>query len=267
MVAALNRFYTSSPALYRKDNSWDGFEWINCITPNACMLSYIRKTDDVGDMLVVVANFADARQEFRVGVPCEGKYKEVFNTDDPAYGGSGILNRDICHTIEAEWDGKPYAIDMVSAPLSISIFSYTPYTKEEKAQIERRREEERRLAKEAEERRLAKEEAERTAQEAAEAKEQAKKAAAEAKELAKKAAMQAKESAKAAELLEKKAQAAAEKLQELTKKSRAASKKPADGKAAPKTAAKKTAGSRTNHKKTDVIKTAEERQPEDKAEK
>ena len=224
MVAALNKFYTSSPALYRKDNSWDGFEWINCITPNACMLSYIRKTDDINDMLVVVANFADARQEFRVGVPCEGKYREVFNTDDTAFGGSGILNKTVCDTLETEWDGKPYAIDMISAPLSISIFSYTPYTKEEKAQIERKRAEERRLAKEAEERRLAKEEADRTAQAAAEAKEQAKKAAAEARELAKRAAAEAKESAKAAELLEKKAQAAAQKLQELTGRPKAAAK-------------------------------------------
>ena len=253
MVAALNQFYTSSPALYEKDTSWEGFEWINCITPNACMLSYVRKGSDVKDMLVVVANFADAKQEFRVGVPCEGKYKEVFNTDDTAYGGSGILNSGICDTLEMEWDGKPYAIDMVSAPLSISIFSYTPYTKEEKAEIESRRAEERRLAKEAEERRLAKEEADRTAQEAAEAKEQARRAAAEAKEMAKRAAQQAKESAKTAELLEKKAQEAAEKLQELTKKSRVA--------------VKKAATKRTAARKTTVTKSVEEKEAKKETEK
>ncbi len=221
MVAALNRFYTSAPALYAKDTSWEGFEWINCITPNACMLSYIRKTGNVGDMLVVVANFADARQSFRVGVPCEGKYKEVFNTDEEAYGGNGITNKDVRDSIDTEWDGKPYAIDMESAPLSLSIFSYTPYTKEEKAEIERKREEERRLAREAEERRLAKEEAERTAQEAAWAKEEAKRASEEARELAKKAAAEAKEKAKVVEILEKKAQAAAQKLQELTERAAA----------------------------------------------
>lgn len=245
MVAQLNKLYTSSPALYRKDTSWDGFEWINCITPNACMLSYIRKTEDVGDMLVVVANFADVRQEFRVGVPFEGKYKEVFNTDDAAYSGDGIVNKDICDAMETEWDGKPYAIDMVSAPLSISIFSYTPYTKEEKAEIDRRRAEERRLAREEEERRLAREEADRTAQEAAEAREEAKKAAAEAKELARRAAAQAREREKLAELLEKKAQAAEEKLQELTKKS--------------KNAPKKTPAKRTGAKKTTVAKSADKK--------
>lgn len=258
MVAALNRLYQDSPALYEKDTSWEGFEWINCITPNACMLSYVRKTDDVKDMLVVVANFADARQEFRVGVPCEGKYQEVFNTDDMAYGGEGIVNKAVCESIETEWDGKPYAIDMVSAPLSISIFSYTPYTKEEKAAIEKKRAEERRLAKEAEERRLAEEEAQRTAQAAAKAREEAKRAAAEAKELAKRAAAQARESEKAAEVLEKAAEAAAQKLQDLTKKSKTTAKRAVTtkGASAEMPGAKKTAGEkRATAKKTAVKKT------------
>ena len=218
MVADLNKLYTTKPALYAKDTSWEGFEWINCITPNACMLSYIRKADKAEDMLVVVANFADAKQDFRVGVPLEGKYKEIFNTDDRKYGGSGCLNDKVCETLDMEWDGKPCAIDMVSAPLSISIFSYTPYTEEEKAQIEKKRAEERRKAIEAEERRLAQEEAEQTAKAAAEAKELAKQAAAEAKEMARRAAAEAKEREKIAEALVKKAEEAALKLQKLTEK-------------------------------------------------
>ncbi len=218
MVADLNKLYTTKPALYAKDTSWEGFEWINCITPNACMLSYIRKADKAEDMLVVVANFADAKQDFRVGVPLEGKYEEIFNTDDRKYGGSGCLNDKVCETLDMEWDGKPCTIDMVSAPLSISIFSYTPYTEEEKAQIEKKRAEERRKAIEAEERRLAQEEAEQTAKAAAEAKELAKQAAAEAKEMARRAAAEAKEREKIAEALVKKAEEAALKLQKLTEK-------------------------------------------------
>lgn len=272
MVADLNGLYTSKPALYAKDTSWEGFEWINCITPNACMLSYIRKTDNVDDMLVVVANFADVRQEFRVGVPCEGKYKEIFNTDDRRYGGSGCVNKELCRTLDMEWDGKPCAIDMVSAPLSISIFSYTPYTEAEKAEIEKKRAEERRKAREAEERRLAKEEAEQTARAAAEAKELAKQAAAEAKELAKRAAAEAKERAKTADALVKKAEEAALKLQRLTEKQEPAKaeagtgksssvekkEKEADGKkqAVKKTAtARKTsAGRKAASKKEDTAK-------------
>ena len=204
LVADMNKLYTTKPALYAKDTSWEGFEWINCITPNACMLSYIRKTDKPDETLVVVANFADVKQEFRVGVPYEGKYKEILNTDARIYGGQDIVNKKVCSTVEAEWDGKPYAIDMVSAPLSISIFSYTPYTDEEKAEIERVRAEEIRRAKEAEERRAAKEIADAIAKEAE-----------EAKRLAKIAAAEAKERAKVAEEMIKKAQEAEAKLHKI----------------------------------------------------
>jgi 1,4-alpha-glucan branching enzyme len=216
MIADLNHFYTSTPALYEKDNSWEGFEWINCITPEHCMLSYLRKTGKEKETLVVVANFANVEQKFRVGVPYEGKYEEIFNTDAEKYGGKGIVNKDVCDSIETEWDGKPYAIDMVSAPLSISIFSYTPYTKAEKAEIERKREEERKRRQEEEERRLAAEEAERTARLAAEAKEMAKQAIKEAKELAKRAELEAEERTKAAKELEKKAEEAAKNLKKIT---------------------------------------------------
>lgn len=185
LVSDLNKLYTTLPAMYQKDDSWEGFEWINCITPQACMLSYLRKAEKEEDTLVVVANFANAKQEFTVGVPYEGKYREILNTDARTYGGSGSVNSKEKQTIEKEWDGKPYAIEMVSAPLSLSIFTYTPYTPEEKAEIERIKAEAIRKAKEEAERREAKEAAMITVREAEEAKEAAKKAAEEARQKAK----------------------------------------------------------------------------------
>lgn len=185
LVSDLNKMYTTLPAMYQKDDSWEGFEWINCITPQACMLSYLRKAEKAEDTLVVVANFANAKQEFTVGVPYEGKYKEILNTDSRTYGGSGCINEKEKRTLEQEWDGKPYAIEMVSAPLSVSIFSYTPYTPEEKAEIEKAKAEAIRKAKEEKERQEAEEAARITAMEAEAAKEAAKKATKDAKEKAK----------------------------------------------------------------------------------
>lgn len=238
LIADMNKLYTSRAALYAKDNSWEGFEWINCITPNACMLSYIRKTDKPEDSLVVVANFANVKQEFRVGVPYEGKYNEIMNTDAKIYGGSGTVNKNVCNTIETEWDGKPYAIDMVCAPLSVSILEYTPYTVEEKAEIERVRAEEIRKAKEEQERREAKEAAESIAREAA-----------EAKKLAKAAAAEAKERAKIADEMLRKAQEAEKKLQRITaeQEKRAAEK---SGQTDADNMVKKTAAKSSTAKKT-----------------
>ena len=257
LVADLNKLYTSKPALYAKDTSWEGFEWINCITPNACMLSYLRKADKPEQSLVVVANFANAKQSFRVGVPYEGKYQEILNTDARIYGGSGTVNQDDCNTIETEWDGKPYAIDLVSAPLSVSIFSYTPYTKEEKAEIERVRAEKIRKEREEEERRAAEEEADAIAKEAAEARrlaklaaEEARMRAAEAEEILKKA--------KEAEVKLQKIVEAQEKQKEAEAKSRpAAQKRSAEKKpAGKKPAGKKQAGTGMAQKKAVEKKSA-----------
>lgn len=185
LMADLNQLYRSRPAMYSKDDSWEGFEWINCITPQACMLSYLRKAQKTEDTLVVVANFANVRQEFTIGVPLEGKYTEILNTDAQEYGGSDMVNREVKETIEKEWDGKPYAIEMVSAPLSLSIFAYTPYTPEEKAAIEKAKAEAIRKAKEEAERKAAEEAVRVTALEAQAATEAAQRAMKEAEAKAK----------------------------------------------------------------------------------
>lgn len=142
LMKDLNFLYKEKPALYAKDTSWDGFEWINCISPEQCMLSYIRKTDKVEDTLIVIANFAGIEQEFTVGVPYEGKYKELLNTDYKIYGGKSSRGTRAKNAEETEADGRPYSVKIKMAPLSLVIYSYTPYTKKEKLEIDKKKEEE-----------------------------------------------------------------------------------------------------------------------------
>lgn len=139
LVKALNRLYTENPALYRYDTSWEGFEWINCISSNDCVLVFMRKADRPEETLVVMANFANVLREYTIGVPYEGKYREVLNTDAQEFGGGGRINAGRIDSLEEECDGKPYSIRIISAPLSVSIFGYTPYTEEEKKEIEKRK--------------------------------------------------------------------------------------------------------------------------------
>lgn len=152
LMKDLNFLYKEKPALYAKDTSWDGFEWINCISPEQCMVSYIRKTDKEEDTLLVVANFAGIEQEFTVGVPYEGKYKELLNTDNKIYGGQSSRGTRAKNSTEGEVDGRPYSVQIKMAPLSLVIYSYTPYTKKEKLEIEKKKAEEAAIkrAKEAE---------------------------------------------------------------------------------------------------------------------
>ena len=124
LVKRLNELYTKCPALHTLDHSPKGFEWLNCISANDCMVSFMRKGENREDALLVVANFANVEKEFTIGVPYEGSYKEILNTDDKAFGGEGRVNSRARLTQEEEYDGHPFLITMKSAPLSVSIFEY-----------------------------------------------------------------------------------------------------------------------------------------------
>ena len=206
LIKDLNKLYKEKPALYALDTHPEGFEWINCISPEKCMVSFLRKTQKKNDTLVVAVNFANAEQEFVIGVPYEGKYTEILNTDDERYGGLGRVNGEAKFAEEVEIDGRPYSFKMMSAPLSASIFTYTPYNEEERKQIARKK---RILAAE---------------KKAEEAKEEAVLAVENAKLLrkdAEEAKAEAREAEKKAETAEKKASEAQKKAEEEQKKAEA----------------------------------------------
>lgn len=168
LVSDLNRLYRTRPELYILDDTPEGFEWINHISADDCYLSYLRRGMEKDEVLLVVANFAGVGQEITTGVPFHGKYKEIFNSDDFKYGGSGIVNSRVKKSREEEWDDRPQSITLELAPLSLSILKYIPFTEEELAKEKAAKEkaEKDRLAKEkaakekAERERLAREKAE-----------------------------------------------------------------------------------------------------------
>ncbi len=132
LIKHLNDLYYKSPALHVLDNNEGGFEWINVLASDECMLAFVRKTGNDKEMLVVVANMAGVEREFEIGVPADGRYLEVFNSDDVSFGGSGIVNEGKKEAKRKEMDGRNYSIALKMAPVSLSIFSYTPYTEQEK---------------------------------------------------------------------------------------------------------------------------------------
>ena len=139
LVEDLNHLYRSKKALYELDDAPEGFEWINSISGNDCYLAYRRKSDKPEETLIVVANFAGAMQEIRVGVPYEGKYKEILNTDEEKYDGEGCVNARVKRAEDKEWDDRPLSISVKLAPLSVSILQFIPYKEEElKKVIEQR---------------------------------------------------------------------------------------------------------------------------------
>ncbi len=133
LVSDLNGIYRNNPELYALDESPKGFEWINHIAAEKCYLAYARKGKKQDEMLLVVANFAGIPQELTVGVPAAGRYKEIFNSDDVKYGGTGMVNNRAKRSRGVECDDRADSVTVKLAPLSLSILKYIPLTKEELA--------------------------------------------------------------------------------------------------------------------------------------
>lgn len=208
-VAELNKFYKEHPALYELDEKAEGFEWINNISADENMLVFLRKTGKEKETLLIVCNFSGvSRADHKIGVPYAGKYKEIFNSDARKFGGSGFTNPKAVASREDECDEREESVRVKSAAFSISVFSYTPFTAKEKAEIEEQKELERQRKIEEERLRKAKEEeaiAKEAAKEALEKAKEADRMAKEAEQAAKEALKRAEDEARYAKELEKKA--------------------------------------------------------------
>lgn len=123
-VSVLNSFYLAHPAMYELDARPAGFEWISTLDADHSVIAFLRKSKD--ETLLVVCNFTPVSyDEFRIGVPFAGKYKEIFNSDASEYGGTGFVNPRVKQSKRKHWDGRVNSIECRLAPLSIQIFSCT----------------------------------------------------------------------------------------------------------------------------------------------
>lgn len=131
LVKDLNALYRENKALYECDDQAKGFQWMNEISANECYVSFVRKGEAAEEMLLVVANFSGVPREITTGVPYEGKYKEILNTDAVCYGGTGVVNDRMKRAEDLEWDDKKQSVTVKLAPLSLSILQFIPYTEAE----------------------------------------------------------------------------------------------------------------------------------------
>jgi 1,4-alpha-glucan branching enzyme len=122
-VMDLNHMYQSEPALYEVDFDPRGFEWIDCRNADSSIIAFIRKAKDPADFLVIIGNFTPVpRFAYRIGVPGNCFYKEIFNSDSEIYGGSNIGNTGGLNSDKIPFHGKPYSINATLPPLSVMVF-------------------------------------------------------------------------------------------------------------------------------------------------
>lgn len=116
-VSDLNRLYVGEPALHELDFEPRGFEWIEGNDAARSVLAFLRK-DARGGEILAVFNFTPVpRENYRVGVPRDGHWTEVLNSDAEVYGGSGRGNLGRVETTPVPSHGRFHSIVLTLPPL------------------------------------------------------------------------------------------------------------------------------------------------------
>jgi len=125
-VKDLNHFYKKEPALYESDFSADGFEWIDFHDWEQSIISFIRKSKDTDEIILIACNCTPVpRYNYNVGVPRRGFWNEVLNSDAEMYGGSGCGNLGGIQAVKKPAHGRTHSLYLTLPPLGILFFKYT----------------------------------------------------------------------------------------------------------------------------------------------
>jgi 1,4-alpha-glucan branching enzyme len=118
LVADLNRLYRAEPALHQLDFEPAGFQWMDCSDSEQSIVSFCRFARDAETLILCACNFTPVpRPGYRVGVPREGFYAEVLNTDSELYGGSNTGNGGGVLSQPLPWHGQPHSVLLTLPPL------------------------------------------------------------------------------------------------------------------------------------------------------
>jgi 1,4-alpha-glucan branching enzyme len=116
MVKELNHIYLENGPLWEKDFDHTGFEWVSLEDKQNCVIAYKRK--GYSKEIVCVHNFTPMYHgEYFIGLQNISSMREIFNSDEERYGGSGKNNHHI--------DTSPYGFKISMAPLATMIFEIT----------------------------------------------------------------------------------------------------------------------------------------------
>jgi 1,4-alpha-glucan branching enzyme len=124
LVRDLNFLYRDTLALHRLDCDPDGFLWIDVANAAESILAYLRRGRDPRELAVIICNFTPVpREDYRIGVPRPGRYRERINTDAMEYGGSGVGNAGEVHAEPHPIHGHHHSICLRLPPLGVLIFT------------------------------------------------------------------------------------------------------------------------------------------------
>ncbi len=119
LIKDLNALYTNTPALHQLDCEGRGFEWIQTDNAHLSVFCWLRKGEEGAAPVVIISNMTPTvHTDFPLGVPHAGFYREIMNTDDTKYAGSGVNNGEGVTAAKKPWDGRPYSLSVTLPPLA-----------------------------------------------------------------------------------------------------------------------------------------------------
>lgn len=122
LMKELNTLYKNEPALYHFAFEERGFEWVDYADHQNSVVIYQRKGERKEDLVTVVCNFTPQTfAQYRVGVPFRGQWREIFNSDNLQYGGSGVLNQGALNTAPVKYHHKDYSVSLTLPPLGVTV--------------------------------------------------------------------------------------------------------------------------------------------------
>lgn len=124
LVQHLNHTYRNEPALWDLDDTYEGFEWIDFHDADNCVVAFLRRSQ-AGDVLAFVVNATPVvRYNYRLGVPNDGFYREIINTDGETYGGSNVGNFGGLSSEAIAWQARAHSIVINLPPLAVVAFKW-----------------------------------------------------------------------------------------------------------------------------------------------
>jgi 1,4-alpha-glucan branching enzyme len=126
LVKDLNVLYQSELALYEKNFSAEGFEWIDHQDASNSVLAWVRKGASSSDQLLFIANFTPVvRENYRIGVFKPGYYQEVFNSDNLRYGGADVINVEEIESFPIPKHKHMHSLPLTLPPLGVMVLRYS----------------------------------------------------------------------------------------------------------------------------------------------
>ncbi len=124
LVRDLNRVLADNPALYVHDSRGEGFEWIDANNADISVFAWLRKGKSADPIIVVVSNMTQVERRIRLGLPANGNWTEILNTDSAIYGGGNRGNMGLLNVEQEACNGMPQSAMVTLPPLSTIYFRH-----------------------------------------------------------------------------------------------------------------------------------------------